>query len=152
MVAAPWLADNARLQAPDGLGTQRRDRDREFRRLVLDRVQPMRIGSCIFKQTVARAQRTVQCGGPAGMRRIDSQHQPVEKPPPIGGGAGEQTVHRRRQPDDPQMICKVCGGARRFAVDPVQPRRTRLVTVRGIDAGAEGRKPERTLDLSRHRP
>ena len=45
------------LQAPHRLGARGRDRDRELGGLVLDRVEPVRIGARLLQQAVARAQR-----------------------------------------------------------------------------------------------
>ena len=124
----------------------------EFGGLVLDRVEPMRIVARIFKQPVARAQRTLERRDAAAMFGIDRDHQTVEKTPPLGAGPGEQSVHRRRQPDDAQMIGEGGGRGDRLAIDPALPRGGGLALMRRLDAGAERRKTERAFDLDRHRP
>ena len=74
-----------RLQSPHRLGPQRRDRDRKLGGLVLDRVEPVRIGARLLEQPVARAQRALERGDAARMLGIDREHQPVEEAAALGG-------------------------------------------------------------------
>ena len=120
-----------RLQPRYRLGAQGGDRDRELGGLVLDRVEPMRVG--------ARHPPAAGCASatraPAPMTRlrmlgVDREHQPIEEAPAFRSRSGEQPVHRRRQPDDAQVIGE--GGRRsdRLAVDTAEPRGARLASMR----------------------
>ena len=71
---------------------------------MLDRIQPVRIGTGIFQKPIARTQRPLQRRYAAGMRGVDREHQPVEETPAFRSRSAEQPVHRRRQPDDAQVI------------------------------------------------
>ena len=62
----------------------------------------------------------------AGMLGVDRQHQPVEKAPPLGGRPDEQPIHRRREPDDAQMIGK--GGRRATGSRSMRHWRLRAVS------------------------
>ena len=106
------------LEPAHRLHPQPGDRDGEFGGLVLDGIEPMRIGPRLLQQPVARAQRPFQRVDAAGMLGVDREHQAIEEAPALGRRAGEQRVHRRHQPDDAQMIGEGRGRADRLAVDP----------------------------------
>ena len=86
--------------------------------LVLDGVEPVRIGPRFLEQPVARAQRPIERVDPAGMLGIDRERQAIEKAPPLRRRADEQRIHRRHQPDHAQMIGERRGRGDRLAVDP----------------------------------
>ena len=138
------------LQAAHRLGAPGRDRDPDLGGLVLDRVEPVRIGPRLFEQPVARAQRALQRVDAAHVLRVDREHQPVEETAPFGRRSCEQLIHLRRQPHDAQVIGEGRGGADRLPVDAALAQRAFLGA--GLDAGAERRQPERAFDLGRHRP
>ena len=71
----------------------------------------------LFEQPVASAQRPLELADPRAVRGIDRQHQPIEKPAPLARRPGEQQIHRRGKPDEPQMIAKAPATRRRRAVD-----------------------------------
>ena len=54
---------------------------------------------------------------PRAMLAVHRQHQPVEKAPPLPGGAGEQPVHGRGEPDDADMVGEGAGRGNRLAVE-----------------------------------
>ena len=77
--------------------------------------------AALLEQPVAAAQRALELADPRAVLRIDREHEPVEETPPLARRPGEQPVHRRRQPDEAQMVGE---GARRGdgrAVDAVEP-------------------------------
>src|SRR5438874_13433942 len=51
------------------------------------------------------------------MRRIEPQHETVEKAPPAGWAFDEQPVHLRRQPQDAEPFAERRLAARRLAID-----------------------------------
>lgn len=55
------------------------------------------------------------------MRSIDRQYKPVEEATPVAGGATEQAVLFRRQPDQAQIIGEGAGGGGGAPVDAVEP-------------------------------
>jgi hypothetical protein len=67
------------LQAVHGFGALRRHRDRELRGLVLDGVEPVRIGAGVLQQPIARAQCAFERVDAALVLGIDRQHQAVRK-------------------------------------------------------------------------
>ena len=119
---------------------------------MLDRVEPVRVGSGFFQQPVARAQRTLQRRHAAGMFGIDGEHEAVEEAPAFRRRAVEQRIHRGNEPDHPQVVGKRRGGGNRLAVDPALARGRRDVAGRRFDAGSERRETERALDVARRRP
>ena len=96
-------------KAPHGFGARGRDCDGDLGGFVFDGIEPMRIGVRLFEQAVARAQRTLQRVDAARMRSVDREHEPVEETPALGRGSGEQGIHRRRHPDDADVI-RECSG------------------------------------------
>ena len=82
---------------------------------------------------------------------VDRQHQSVEKAAALRCRAHEQPVHRRHQPHHAEMIGERGSRGDRLAVDPALARERRFVGGR-FDAGAEGREPQRAVDLGRNRP
>ena len=71
------------LQAAHRLGALRRHRDRKLGGLVLDGVEPVRIGARLLQQPVARAQRALERVDAARVLGVDRQHQAVEEAPPL---------------------------------------------------------------------
>ena len=66
------LVDRAEIaQTP---GAARSNSNRDLRRFVLDRVEPMRITGRVFKQAIARTQAALERGHAARMLRIDCEH------------------------------------------------------------------------------
>ena len=123
------------------------DGDGELRGLVLDRIEPMRIGPRIFEQPVARTQRALQRVDAAAVLGIDRERQPIDEAPPLRWRADKQRIHGRHQPDHAQMIGKGGGRTNRLAIDPAFARGGRAVFGRPLDAGAERGKPQRAFDL-----
>ena len=68
------------------------------------------------------------------MRRIERQHQPVEKPPPAARAFEKQPIHLRGQPHHAEVLAERRLAARRLAVDPHHPA---LDGFRRIAAGAD---------------
>ncbi len=139
------------LEPAHRLDAQSGDRDREFGGLVLDGIEPVRIGPRLLQQPVARAQRALQRVDAAAMLGIDRERQAIEEAPALRRRAGKQRVHRRHQPDHAQMIGE--GRGRR------RPARGRS----GICAGSRRRlraaarcrcraSPARARPRSRRRP
>ncbi len=89
---------------------------------MLDRVEPVRIRPRVLQQPVARAQAALERGDAAAVLGIDGEHQPVEKAAALGGRAGKQPVHGRREPDDAQMIGEGGGRGDRLAIDAALAR------------------------------
>ena len=115
------LQRDHRLEPGHAFVARRRDGDGEFGRLALDRVQPMGIARALLQQAIAAAQGALELAGPGAVTRIDRQHQPVEKAPSLARRFEEQAIHRRREPDNAQMVGE---GARRGdgrAVDAADP-------------------------------
>ena len=75
------------------------------------------------QEAVARAHRALVVGRPPAMTGIDGEHHAVEEAAPVAAGAGEEPVHRRRQPDDAQEVQHLVGRLGRGLVDPDGPRR-----------------------------
>jgi len=119
---------------------------------MLGGIEPMGIGVRGLEQAVARAQRALERGYPRGVGGIDREHQAIEEAAPLRGGTGEQSAHRRDQPDHPQMIGEGGGRTGWLAVDPILAKRRDLGAAGRLDAGAERGEAERAVDLRRHRP
>ena len=142
-------AASAACRRRDRFGAQRRDRDRKLGGLVLDRVEPMRIGARLFQQAVARAQRPLERGDPARMLGIDREHEPVEKAAALGGGPVEQLIHRRHQPD------RRAGGRRRRLAEDTGSRSIRHLRVSAASSPPAARcrcRASRGRARLRHRP
>jgi hypothetical protein len=86
------------------------------------------------------------------MLGIDRKHEAVEKVAALGGRTAEQSVHRRHEPDDAEMIGECCGGRDRLAVDAVLARGCRILGGRRLNAGPQARQAQRTRHVRRHRP
>ena len=138
---------SARLQAVHGFGALRRHRDRELRGFMLDGVEPMRIGAGVLQQPVARAQRALERVDAALMLGIDRQHQAIEEAAPLRRRPREQLVHRRHQPDHPQMVGEGGRRADRLAVDAAEAGARRGLRRGRLDAGAERGEAEHAFDL-----
>ena len=108
-------------QPRDAFDPRRGDRDAEFGGLALDRIQPGALPGPFFEQPVAASQGALELIDPRAMLRIDREHEPIEETPPLVRRAGEQPVHRRRQPDEAQMFGESARGGDRRAVDSVEP-------------------------------
>ena len=63
------------------------------------------------------------------MLGIDAERQAVEEAPPFSRGAGEESVHRRRQPDDLETVRKGARRGDRQAVQAKAPALAGLVTL-----------------------
>ncbi len=140
------------LQARHRFSALRRHRHRQLGGLVLDRVEPVRVGSGFLQQPVARAQRTLQRRHAAGMFGVDGEHQAVEEAPAFRRRAVEQRIHRRNEPDHPQVVGKRRGGGNRLAIDAALARGRHDVAGRRFDAGSERCETEGALDVARRRP
>ena len=80
----------------------------------------------LFQEAVAAAQRPLELADARAMAGVDRQHEAVEETPPLARRAGEQRIHRRRQPDDAQMSVKArdeATGARSMRSAPLRRRR-----------------------------
>jgi hypothetical protein len=119
----------------------------QFGGLALDGVEPVAVIIALFQQPIARAQAAVERGDAAGMVLVDCQHQAVEEPAALGGGAHEELVHRRRQPHHAQMIAERGGRTHRLAVDPAAPAGGSGLIGRRIDAGAERGEADLAFNL-----
>ena len=108
-------------EAADAFGAGRRDGDAEFGGLALHRVEPRAVPATFLQELVAAAQGALEPADPRAMLGVDGEHEAVEKLAPLASGAAEQGVHRRRQPDEAQVIGKGARGADGGAVDAVEP-------------------------------
>src|SRR5271154_6155825 len=93
-----------RSQPPDAFDPRRGDRDPQFGGLALQGEEPGRIARAFLEQSVAAAQRALELIAPRAVLRIDREHETIEKAPSLARRTGEQTVHRRGQPDQPDMV------------------------------------------------
>ncbi len=92
----------------------------KLRCFMLDGVEPMRIGIGIFQKTVAQSAVIAQarrrgsnvCGSTARTSRSRKRRRSAAR-------AAKQAIQCRRQPDDAQVIGKVCGGPGRLAIDAI---------------------------------
>ena len=144
---------SARLQAAHRLGALRRDRDRELGGLVLDRVEPVRIGARLLQQPVARAQRALQ--------RVDAARNARRRPRAPGGRGSAAAPMPARRTADPSPASARPRADDRRRPPPSRPARGRCGTCgvrrRGVrrgrlDAGAERGEAERAFDLRRRPP
>ena len=74
------------------------------------------IAHAVGEQAVAAAWRA-RSGRARAIAGIEAEDQPVEKAAALGGGAGEQAVHRRRHPDHLDIVGERAGAGLRVAVD-----------------------------------
>ena len=79
--------------------------------LRLDRLEPGPVARSFGEQPVAAAHRLLVVLRAPAVAGIDRQHQPVEEAAAVAGRAGEQRVHRRRQPEHAQPFEQVVGRA-----------------------------------------
>ncbi len=79
------------------------------------------VAAAFFEQAVAPPQRPLELSHPAPMVRVDRQHEAVEEPPPLARRTREQRIHRRRQPDDPDVVAEGARGGDRRPIDAVLP-------------------------------
>jgi hypothetical protein len=86
------------------------------------------------------------------MRRLQREHQTIEKAPPVASTAGEEAIHRGRQPQDAQPFAKQVHGRRRTVDADLPPLgRTGLGTGSNVDfveLGGDG--PRAAPVLPRH--
>ena len=75
---------------------------------------------------------------------IDGEHQTVEKTPALGRRPEKQSIHRRRQPHQPQMVADGGRGCDALAVNAVFARDAGAFN-RRLDAGTERRQTERAF-------
>ena len=75
-----------------------------------------------FEQPVAVAQGPVERVDTGAVAGIDREHQAIEEAPALARRAREQAVHRRRQPDDTQMLGEGGGGRDGDTLDPAAAR------------------------------
>ena len=83
--------------------------------LRLDGGEPERVG-IVLEQPVALAHGLVVVGDRGGMAGDQRRHQPVEEAAAVAGGAGEEPVHRRGEPEqrgDSRSSPRRCGQWRR---------------------------------------
>ena len=146
-------AASAAGSRPHRLGARGRDRDRELGGLVLDRVEPVRVGARLLEQPVARAQRAFQ--------RVDARC--VRRHRPRAPAGRESAAAREAGPPNRPSIAGVSQTTRRWsakaAAEATGSRSMRHLRVgvassRGgrLDAGAERREPERAFELGRRPP
>ncbi len=114
------------VEKPHGMAPSGRDRHSLRRHDFFDRREPGRVGRPVRPTAVAQQVGTLAqslfIGADTGrMRRIESEHEAIEKPPPAAGPFEEEAIHRRRQPDDPEARTELGLAARRLAVDTHDP-------------------------------
>ena len=126
--------------------------DGDFCGLVLDGVEPVRIGPRFLQQPVARTQRPVKGVDPACMFGIDRRRQAIEKTSPLRRRANEQRIHRRHQPDDAKVISESRSRSDRFTIDPADAVTDGAVFGFALDAGAERSEPQRAFDFGGDSP
>ncbi len=140
------------LQPVDGFHPQCRHRHRKLGGFVLNGIEPVRIGTDILEQPVARAQRAFERVDPRHMLGIERQREPVEKSTALGRRPVEQAVHSRHQPNDAQMIGERRCRCDRLAIDAAFARDDRVLVRGRLDAGAQRRQSQRTFYLRRYCP
>src|SRR5271168_2334265 len=138
-----------RSQPPDAFDSRRGDRDPQFGGLALQRVEPGRIARAFLEQSVAAAQRALELIDPRAVLWIDRQHETIEKAPSLARRAGEQTVHRRGQPDQPDMVGEGARRSDRRPVDAIEPFGRRFAA-RRLHPDAEMSALSLLLDLERY--
>ncbi len=136
---------NQRLQVLKAVGAGDVDLGAEFCHLHLDGVEPGRIG-VLLEQAVAVAHGLLVVADRGRVRGDQRRHQTVQKPPAIGGGAGEQPVHGWGQPQHPQIVAQQFHRPGIGAVDAHAP------PTFGRRAGAEIGGAVIGLDRCRYRP
>src|SRR5207302_9883823 len=70
------------------------------------------------------------------MRRVEAEHEPIEKTPPSARTLDKQPVHRRGEPHDAKPLTERRLAAHRLAVYPHHPPLARGRIVPGADAQA----------------
>jgi len=123
-----------------------------FGGLVFDGIEPMRIGSRLLEQAIARAQRTLQRIDAARMRAVDGEHEAVEEAAALRCGAAEQGVHCGRHPDDAHMIGECRRRRSRLAIDAAFARCGISIGELRLDPGSKRREAERALEFGCRRP
>ena len=88
------------VQANDHFTARRRHRHSAGGDGLLQGGEPGVVAHPRPQQAPALALGVVEARDPAGVGRIEREHQTVQKPPPAAAALGEQTVHLRRQPGD----------------------------------------------------
>ena len=121
--------------------------DAKSRHLRLDRRKPGGVEPSFREEAIAAAHGALEVAGAAAMTVVERQDEPVEETAAIGGGAGEEPVHRRRQPQHAQMIGELFGGFGRRAVD-AQLARHRLALVR-FDACTDRDFPFHAVEIGK---
>ncbi len=88
------------------------------------------------------------------MLGIDRKCETVKKTPALRRRAGEQRVHCRHQPYDPQMIGEGRRRWRRLAIDPVSALDCGVVIIgrSSLYSGAERRQSQGALDFGSDGP
>ncbi len=132
------------LQALGGFEPRARHRDAEPGDLLLGGGKPARVRAAVFQEPVAASERLLEFGDARAMLGIDAERQAVDEAPPVSGGAREQSVHRRRQPDDLQPIAE---GARRRDGETVHAKAPAL---NGLEPMTELNEMTVRLELDRN--
>ena len=109
--------DDCTFEPPDQVEPRGRDRDRPLRHVVLDRSQPGLIETALGEQLGARAPAALEGKRATGMGRIERENQTIKKAPPPRRALDEQPIHRRRQPDQRNMLGERRLPAREPAID-----------------------------------
>ena len=139
-----------RRARPDQRGGQARpfaagggDGDAELGHLGFDGGKPGLVRRGLGEEPVPPAHRLLEGVEAGAVLAVDGEHRAVEEAAALGGGAGEEAIHRRRQPEHAKMLEQRLGGARRRVVDADAADTLRAFRREG-DAGAD-------LDRARRR-
>ena len=124
-----------------GLAAPRRDRHALFGHDPFEGGQPRRVFRAVAQQPRALAQRLFIGRDARAMRRVETEHEPIEKTPPPARTLDKQPVHRRGQPQDAESLAERRLAAHRLAVDSHDPPlpRCRVVPSADAQAAAAGR-------------
>ena len=106
------------------------NRHRGLRHVGLEARQPGGVGAGLLEQQVALAHHLLEDRDAGGMLGVEGRHQAVEEAPAVGGGAGEQPVLGRGEPEQAHVLAQ-------RARSPSAPRRR-------SPPGGRRRRPLRT--------
>src|SRR5207245_6171478 len=112
----------------------RRDRHALLGHDLFESGQPWRVSRAVAQQPRALAQRLLIGRDARAVRRVETEHEPIEKAPPSARTLDKQTVHRRGQPQDTKPLAEHRLAAYRLAVDADDPPLPCRRVVPGADA------------------
>src|SRR6185503_7891705 len=116
---AAALVDGARQFGDQGKA-RGGDRHTRLGHAALEGLEARGVVDLLRQQTIALLHGTLEMTDPGAVARIEAGHQTIEEAPAFGGGAGEETIQGRRDPNELDVFVERRGGVR-FTVDAHQP-------------------------------